>query len=74
MPHRFTKTPLMPALCLLAVTLISGCGTSVGFATSQAICNELRVDLPTYSSHDTPQSKAEGLKFGNTFNAVCPAK
>lgn len=64
----------MKKLRLLAVLfpmLTSGCLTSGGSATN-AVCAELRADLPTYSRADTPQSKAEGARFLTTFAAVCP--
>ena len=73
MQRKYAPRPLWPALASLAM-LMQGCapvavsGTS---ATEAAICGELRADLPTWSSRDTEQSKAEGLRFLVTFEAVC---
>lgn len=71
MLSKSTRRQLLPALLSLTAMLTSSCGISGGSATSQAICDELRVDLPSYSSRDTDQSKAEGLRFLRTFDAVC---
>ena len=57
-------TPLLMQACAVS-------GSSGTSATETAICAELRADLPSYSSQDTAQSKAEGLRFLTTFKAVC---
>lgn len=59
------------ALLLTTALLTSGCATSTGSETSDAICRELRSALPTWSSADTEQSKREGADFLDVFEAVC---
>ena len=75
MLRKYTPRPLWPALASLAM-LMQGCDNAAGYATSSesAICGELRADLPSWSSRDTEQSKAEGLRFLVTFEAVCGRK
>ena len=72
MLRKYTPRPLSPALASLAM-LMQGCAPVGNYATSSeaALCSELRADLPTWSSRDTDQSKAEGLRFLVTFEAVC---
>lgn len=72
MPKTFTGKLIWPVLPLLALMLMPSCVPGTTSATETAICGELRVDLPSYSSHDTAQSKAEGATFFKTFDAVCP--
>lgn len=67
-----TPRPLRPGLLILVLTLLTGCDVPGGSATSSAICDELRADLPTWSPKDTAQSLGEGARFVTTFNAVCP--
>ena len=59
---------------LIPVLLTSGCDQKAVFATETeaTICRELRVDLPTYSSRDTEESKTIGDRYLTRFNAVCP--
>lgn len=59
-------------LAALSLTLMASCAAPDGSATTKAVCDELRADLPSWSSHDTPQSRAEGARFITTFGAVCP--
>ena len=72
MQRKSMPRPLRLGLLLMVLTWISGCATVDGSATEQAICAELRADLPSWSSADTAQSKAEGAQFLDTFDAVCP--
>ena len=58
---------MMPALILL-----SACATGGGFETERSLCRELRTDLPTWSSRDTPETLAAGARFITVFEAVCP--
>lgn len=58
-------------LAALSLILMTCCAAPGGFETS-AVCDELRADLPSWSSHDTAQSRAEGARFVTTFGAVCP--
>jgi len=57
-------------LASLSLILIPSCAPVGGYATS-AVCAELRADLPSWSSHDTAQSRAEGARFVTTFSAIC---
>lgn len=64
---------LRPALMLTAsATLLASCASVGGSVTEATICAELRADLPSWSSQDTPQSVAEGARFVATFEALCP--
>lgn len=65
--------PMLPAAMLLltAVMLTSACATTAGSETERTICRELRVVLPTWSSSDTEQSRVEGARFLDVFEAVC---
>ncbi|CAB5220455.1 hypothetical protein UFOVP233_81 [uncultured Caudovirales phage] len=65
------KLPLRVWLMLLLLTLMPGCAATGRSATETAMCNEMRADLPSYSRHDTDQTKAEGLRFLATFHAIC---
>ena len=56
---------------LIAVTLLSACAPVAGSATSDAICRELRRDLPTYSTRDTAETLEAGARFVGVFDAVC---
>lgn len=58
-------------LTTLALILLAGCGGMAGSATTDAICRELRADLPTYSERDTPETLAAGGRFVGVFEAVC---
>ena len=60
-----------PTLLFLTAPLLIACAPVGGSATEQAICNELRVDLPSYSTADTAQTLADGDKFMSTFEGVC---
>lgn len=61
---------IAPMLTIAALT--SGCASTVGSETERAICDELRRDLPTWSTQDTTESKRQGADFLDTFEAVCP--
>ncbi len=58
------------AMTALAI-LTSGCAVSTGSATSEAICDELARDLPTYSTRDTEETKRQGARFLAVFDAIC---
>lgn len=52
--------------------MLTGCSETVGgSATEAAVCDELRRDLPSWSTQDTEQSRMEGARFVATFEAVC---
>jgi hypothetical protein len=69
----FESALTRPALLLIAsMTLLSSCESTTGSATSDAICRELRMDLPTFSRQDTPETLASGARFVAVFEAVCP--
>ena len=61
------------ALMMLALILLAACAQGAGSETERALCRELRADLPTWSSRDTPESLAAGARFVEVFEAVCPA-
>ena len=66
------KTGLMMPAALTVALLTSGCGTTTAHSeTERTICRELRRDLPTSSTRDTDQSKAENADFRDVFKAVC---
>lgn len=65
-----SKSALM-TLGLITVTLLSGCNHVAKSATSEAICRELRRDLPTYSVNDTAPTLDAGARFDRVFEAVC---
>lgn len=73
-PRASGTGPRMPAAMLLmtAAMLTSGCATTAGSETEQTICRELRLVLPTWSSADTEQSRIDGARFLDVFEAVCP--
>lgn len=63
---------LLAPLLLIAALLMTGCGATGGYATTDgAVCDSLRPVLPTWSIHDTEQSKAEALLFLDVFQAIC---
>jgi len=63
---------LRAPLLLIAALLMAGCGATGGYATTDgAVCDSLRPVLPTWSIHDTEQSKAEALLFLDVFQAIC---
>lgn len=73
--HRIPMSPplaLRLSLPLIGVLLMTACAPISGSATTTAVCDELRRKLPTWSTHDTEQSKTEGADFLDTFAAVCP--
>ena len=59
------------ALMMAGLVLLTGCSMPGASATSNAICRELRADLPTYSRADTPDTLASGARFVAVFQAVC---
>lgn len=56
---------------LLVVTLLTGCAAMGSSETERTICRELRRDLPSYSSQDTPETLEIGARFLDVFEAVC---
>lgn len=59
-------------LLLTAALLMTGCAnTGVYGGTDSAVCDSLRPVLPTWSTHDTEQSKAEAVLFLDVFQAIC---
>ena len=61
------------ALMMLAtLTLLSACARLDASETERAICRELRADLPTWSTKDTPETLDSGARFVSVFDAVCP--
>lgn len=56
---------------LLLTTLLPSCARQGASETEQAICRELRSDLPSYSTKDTAETLASGAHFVRTFNAIC---
>lgn len=42
-----------------------------GIESVSAKCDALRDALPSYSTHDTEQTKREGLVFLTTFESQC---
>ena len=65
------QTGRVGLMMLATLTLLSGCNGAAGSATSDAICRELRLDLPTYSRRDTPDTLASGARFLDVFDAGC---
>lgn len=59
------------ALMMLALTPLAACVKPGGSATEVAICRELRADLPSWSSRDTPETLASGARFVAVFEGVC---
>ena len=59
---------------ILAAILLSGCANVGGSETERTICRELRRDLPTYSTQDTPETLKAGADFLDVFEAICPEK
>jgi type IV pilus biogenesis protein CpaD/CtpE len=57
-------------MLILALSM-SACASTAPSGTD-AVCDALRPVLPTYSSQDTEQTRVEGLRFLDTFAAVCP--
>ena len=51
--------------------LLASCESTGGSVTERAICDELRRDLPSWSTQDTAQSQREGARFILVFEAVC---
>ena len=60
-------------LALPSTILMASCAPTGSFET-KAVCQELRVDLPSWSTRDTTQSREEGARFLLTFDSVCPQK
>jgi hypothetical protein len=60
---------------VLTVTLLSGCAKLESYVTksqtTEAVCQELRADLPSYSAADTEQTITEGADFILLFQEVC---
>lgn len=59
-------------MMVAALTLLSACAATGASETERAICRELRRDLPTYSTQDTPETLASAARFLDVFEAVCP--
>lgn len=70
-------------LLTLSLTLLSGCGALAAFGTDpepapvvteseRTLCRELRADLPTWSAEDTPETLADGSRFIEVFEGLCP--
>lgn len=57
---------------MAGLILLSACVKPDASATERTICRELRADLPTWSSRDTPETLASGARFVAVFEAVCP--
>lgn len=57
------------ALVAILAALTSACGTEGASGTGK--CTALAPYLPSWSIHDTEQSKAEGAAFLDVFDAVC---
>jgi hypothetical protein len=72
MQERMTcaRKPMLLAASLSA-TLLSACTNAGGSATEQAICRELRADLPTWSRSDTAETLEAGARFVTVFDAIC---
>jgi hypothetical protein len=51
--------------------LLASCESTGGSVTERTICDELRRDLPSWSTQDTAQSQREGARFITVFEAVC---
>jgi len=66
--------PRAAMLLMAAAMLTSACATTAGSVTEQAICRELRIVLPTWSRKDTEQSRIDGARFLDVFEAVCPPR
>lgn len=58
-------------LMLMTGLLLSGCAQVGTSETEATICRELRRDLPTYSTRDTPETLDAGAQFLDVFAAVC---
>jgi hypothetical protein len=65
-------TLLWLMMLLMAAMLLQGCAKPVASETSAAICRELRLSLPSWSSRDTPETLASGARFIAVFEAACP--
>lgn len=65
------QTKRASALMLIAGVSMTGCASTGGSETERAICRELRLSLPTWSSADTVQSRTEAAEFLDVFEAVC---
>jgi hypothetical protein len=60
-------------MLVMSMATLSGCAaTGVSGPTEQTVCRELRADLPSFSSRDTPETLAGGARFMDVFEAVCP--
>lgn len=59
-------------LMLVMFGLLTGCALAGTSATEATICRELRRDLPSYSTRDTPETLDAGARFVAVFEAVCP--
>jgi hypothetical protein len=61
-------------MLVTSIAMLSGCASTGGSGPiEQALCRELRADLPTYSARDTEATLAAGARFLDVFEAVCPA-
>lgn len=56
---------------LLLTILLPSCAGPGASGTEQAICRELRTDLPSYSTKDTTETLQSGARFIRTFDAIC---
>ena len=63
-------TRLCAVLTVTLVMLTSGCAATTGSGTD-AVCDALCPVLPSYSTRDTDQTKFEGAKFLDAFEAAC---
>jgi hypothetical protein len=59
-------------MLVTSIAMLSGCASTGVSETEQAICRELRMDLPSFSTDDTAQTIAEAARFLDVFEAVCP--
>ena len=71
MQSGYASKPMKRALMMAAVLPLTGCAVTTGSETSDAICAELRRDLPTYSTRDTAETLESGADFLDVFAAVC---
>jgi len=66
------KLKTLCLVCLLSLSTMA-CAPKVnyGIESVAAKCDALREALPSYSTHDTEQTKREGLVFLDTFESQC---
>jgi hypothetical protein len=59
-------------MLVTSIAMLSGCASTGVSETDRTICRELRMDLPSFSTRDTPETLAEAARFLDVFEAVCP--